>query len=87
MKNGALGAQVRRQAQALCAPRPGAVQHRLVEVPAAGLLELLRAAEEQTGVKLSTMRRGLEEDAAAFVAAAAAGRHVRRLLGGEAGHD
>ncbi len=85
--DGQLGAQVRRQAQALCAPRPGAVQHRLVEVPAAGLLELLRAAEEQTGVKLSTMRRGLEEDAAAFVAAAAAGRHVRRLLGGEAGHD
>ena len=85
--DGELGAQVRRQAQALCAPRPGAVQHRLVEVPAAGLLELLRAAEVRTGVRLSTMRRGLEEDAAAFVAAAAAGSHVRRLLGGETVHD
>ena len=76
---GALGAQVRREAEVLCAPRPGAAQHRLVEVPTEGLLELLRAAEVETGVRLSTMRRGLEEDAAAFIAAAAAGRHVRRI--------
>jgi len=75
-----LGAQVRQEAKALCAPRPGAEQHRLVEVPTDGLLELLRAAEVETGVRLSTMRRGLDEDTAAFIAAAAAGRHARRVL-------
>ena len=75
-----LGAQVRQEAKALCAPRPGAGQHRLVKVAVDGLLELLRAAEVETGVRLSTMRRGLDEDTAAFIAAAAAGRHVRRIL-------
>ena len=83
---GPLGAQVRQEAEALCAPRPGAAQHRLVEVPANGLLEQLRAAEAETGVRLSTMRRGLDEDTAAFIAAAAAGRHVRRILDAEAVH-
>ena len=77
---GPLGAQVRQEAETLCAPRPGAGQHQLVEVPTDGLLELLREAEAQTGVRLSTMRRGLDEDAAAFIAAAAAGRHARRVL-------
>lgn len=77
---GPLGAQVRREAEALCAPRQGAAQHRLVGVSSNGLLEALRAAEAETGVRLSTMRRGLEEDAAAFIAAAAAGRHVQRIL-------
>ena len=81
-----LGAQVRQEAKALCAPRPGAGQHRLVKVAVDGLLELLRAAEVETGVRLSTMRRGLDEDTAAFIAAAAAGRHVRRLLDAEAVH-
>jgi len=37
-------------------------------------------------VRLSTMRRGLDEDTAAFIAAAAAGRHVRRILDAEAVH-
>ena len=83
---GALGAQVRREAEVLCEPRPGAAQHRLVEVPADGLMKLLRAAEAETGVRLSTMRRGLDEDTAAFIAAAAAGRHVRRILDAEAVH-
>ena len=83
---GALGAQVRREAEVLCEPRPGAAQHRLVEVPADGLMELLRAAEAETGVRLSTMRRGLDEDTAAFIAAAAAGRHVRRILDAEVVH-
>ena len=83
---GALGAQVRREAEVLCEPRPGAAQHRLVEIPADGLMELLRAAEAETGVRLSTMRRGLDEDTAAFIAAAAAGRHVRRILDAEAVH-
>ena len=78
---GELGTQVRQEAEALCAPRQGAaVQHRLIEIPSDGLLERLRAAEAETGVRLSTMRRGLEEDAAAFITAAAAGRHVHRLL-------
>ena len=77
---GPLGAQVRQEAETLCAPRPGVGQHRLVEVPADGLLELLREAEAQTGLRLSTMRRGLDEDAAAFIAAAAAGRHARQIL-------
>ena len=81
-----LGAQVRQEAEALCAPRPGAEQHRLVEAPSDGLLELLRAAEAQTGVRLSTMRRGLDEDAAAFIAAAAAGRHARRILDAGTAH-
>ena len=83
---GALGTQVRREAEVLCEPRPGAAQHRLVEVPADGLMELLRAAEAETGVRLSTMRRGLDEDTAAFIAAAAAGRHVCRILDAEAVH-
>ena len=83
---GALGAQVRREDEVLCEPRPGAAQHRLVEVPVDGLMELLRAAEAETGVRLSTMRRGLDEDTAAFIAAAAAGRHVRRILDAEAVH-
>ena len=83
---GALGVQVRREAEVRCEPRPGAAQHRLVEVPADGLMELLRAAEAETGVRLSTMRRGLDEDTAAFIAAAAAGRHVRRILDAEAVH-
>ena len=48
--------------------------------------KLLRAAEAETGVRLSTMRRGLDEDTAAFIAAAAAGRHVRRILDAEAVH-
>ena len=81
---GPLGAQVRQEAEALCAPRPGAAQHRLVEVPANGLLEQLRAAEAETGVRLSTMRRGLDEDTAAFITAAAVGRHARRILDAEA---
>ena len=83
---GELGTQVRQEAEALCAPRQGAVQHRLIEIPSNGLLERLRAAEAETGVRLSTMRRGLDEDTAAFIAAAAAGRHVRRILDAEAVH-
>jgi hypothetical protein len=52
-------------------------RHRLVEVPADGLL----AALGSSPVRLSTMGRGLDEDEAAFVAAAAAGRHAARLVG------
>ncbi len=62
-----------RQAAVLGAP---AGRHRLVEVATDGLLEALR----ETPVRLSTMGRGLDEDAASFVAAAAAGVHAAHLL-------
>ena len=51
-------------------------RHRLVSVELDGLLDALQASP----VKLSTMDRGLEQDAAAFLAAAAAGRHAATLL-------
>ena len=45
-----------------------------------GLREARLAMQEATGVRLSTMGRGLDEDEAAFLAAAAAGRHAADLL-------
>lgn len=77
---GELGAQVWHQAEALCAPRPVGRQHRLVPVDTAGLLQALRQAQQATGVRLATMGRGLEEDTAAFVTAAAAGRYAADLV-------
>jgi hypothetical protein len=68
-----LGARVREQAAILGAP---AGRHRLVEVPTDGLLEVLRACP----ARLSTMGRGLDDDPAAFLASAAAGRHAVGLL-------
>ncbi|MEN1974701.1 DUF3866 family protein [Cellulomonas sp. P4] len=69
----AIGRRVRQQALALGAP---AGRHRLVEVPAgADLLTALGASP----VRLSTMGRGLAQDPAAFLAAAAAGVHAARL--------
>ena len=53
-----------------------ASRHRLVEVAVHGLYEALRTSP----VPLSTMGRGLAEDPAAFLAAAAAGRHTATLL-------
>lgn len=53
----------------------GAPHLRLVEVPTDGLLEALR----HTPVRLSTMGRGLDDDPAAFLAAAAAGIHAWSL--------
>ncbi|QFG68658.1 DUF3866 family protein [Ornithinimicrobium pratense] len=64
--------QVHRQAGALVAT---ASHLRLVEVATDGLLERLR----DTPVRLSTMGRGLDEDTAAFLAAAAAGSHAVRI--------
>jgi Protein of unknown function (DUF3866) len=55
---------------------PLAVRHALVTVPVGGLEEALRCCPAQ----LSTMGRGLAEDPGYFLAAAAAGRHARRLL-------
>jgi hypothetical protein len=65
-----LGELVRHQAAALHPP------HRLVDVGTDGLVEALR----QSPVRLSTMGRGLDDDPAAFLASAAAGRHVGSLL-------
>lgn len=70
MLPGAFGERVRDQAELL------AVRHELVPVEVDGLLEALRAAP----VRLSTMGRGLEEDAAYFLASAAAGRYAASLL-------
>ncbi len=69
LADGELWARVREQARTLCEP---VGRHRLVEVPVAGLREAL----ETSPVRLSTMGRGLGEDAAAFIASAAAGAHA-----------
>lgn len=55
---------------------PLAARHRVVRVPVTGLDAALRAAP----VPLSTMGRGLDDDPAYFLAAAAAGRHAAALL-------
>lgn len=73
----ALAARVREQASTLGAPRG---RHRLVAVGVDGLEAALRAVGPATGVALSTMGRGLDDDPAAFLAAAAAGRHAAALL-------
>ena len=70
---GALGDRVRSQAAVL---GPPSGRHRLVEVDVSGL----GAALETSPVRLSTMGRGLGDDEAAFLAAAAAGRHAASLL-------
>ena len=67
---GEFGARVAAEA----APLGG--RHNLVTVPTDGLKEALRACP----ARLSTMGRGLDEDLAYFLAAAAAGRHAGRLL-------
>ncbi len=67
---GVLGERVRAQAGAL------GDRHELVDVGVDGLEEAVRALP----VKVSTMGRGLEEDRAAFLSAAAAGRHAAGLL-------
>jgi hypothetical protein len=55
---------------------PLRARHRVVSVPVGGLDSALR----QLPVSLSTMGRGLDEDHAYFIAAAAAGRHAASLL-------
>jgi Protein of unknown function (DUF3866) len=69
---GEFGARIEAQA------RPLAARHSLVRVSVAGLGDALRACP----VPLSTMGRGLDEDPAYFLAAAAAGRHAAALAGG-----
>ncbi|MBV9292955.1 MAG: DUF3866 family protein, partial [Frankiales bacterium] len=67
---GELGEEVRR------AVAPLAERHELVDV----LVEGLRAVLAASPVELSSMQRGLDEDPAYFLAAAAAGRHAASLL-------
>lgn len=62
---------------------PLADRHRLVSVPLDGLEEALRGCP----VPLSTMGRGLDDDLAYFLAAAAAGRHAAALSGVLPGHS
>ncbi|HYN29182.1 MAG TPA: DUF3866 family protein [Dermatophilaceae bacterium] len=71
---GAIGAEVARQAAALAATATAPLT--LVDVPTTGLSTVLR----ECPVELSTMGRGLREDPAAFLAAAAAGRAAAELL-------
>jgi hypothetical protein len=54
---------------------PLSARHRLVRVEVGGLMEALA----ESPVRLSTMGRGLSEDRAYFLAAAAAGRHAAAL--------
>jgi hypothetical protein len=67
---GHFGARVSAEAERLGA------RHTLVRVPVDGLYQALRDCP----VRLSTMGRGLDEDLAYFLAAAAAGRHAASLL-------
>jgi hypothetical protein len=68
--DGEFGRSVRESAQ------PLGKRHRLVEVPVDGLDAALRS----TPVRLSTMGRGLDDDPAAFLASAAAGRYAASLI-------
>jgi hypothetical protein len=68
---GEFGTRVAAQASAL------AVRHKLITIGVGGLAEALRDCP----VRLSTMGRDLDKDAAYFLAAAAAGRHAATLLG------
>jgi len=60
------------------AAAPLASRHTLVQVSVVGLEDALRAAP----VALSTMGRGLDQDPAYFLAAAAAGRHAAAITAG-----
>lgn len=75
-----LDAEMRIQAEVLGVPQG---RHRLIDVATDGLLEALRACP----VRLSTMGRSLDDDPAAFLASAAAGRHAAELLARPAGAD
>ena len=68
-----LAEKIDRQAADLVTP---VGRHREVRMPVDGLMDALRSVPGG----LSTMGRGLDDDPAAFLAAAAAGRHARTLL-------
>jgi hypothetical protein len=63
-------------AAVLAETQPLSTRHRLVMVNLAGLRTVLAASP----IQLSSMGRGLDEDPAYFLAAAAAGRHAVTLL-------
>lgn len=65
------------RAQAAALAESAHAAHRVVEVPTDGM----RAALERSPVRLSTMGRGLDEDEAAFIASAVAGRYAAGLIG------
>jgi hypothetical protein len=69
--DGAFGDEVRAAAATLSPP------HRLVDIGVAGLFDAVGAAP----VEVSTMGRGLPQDAAYFISCAAAGRHAATLFG------
>ena len=71
---GAFGEHVLEQARELVRASAGRLQLREVDIT--GLFEALASSP----VRLSTMGRGLDQDEASFVAAAAAGRFAARLL-------
>ena len=71
---GPFGERVRQQAASLVEASDGRL--RLHEVDVDGLEQALT----RSPVRLSTMGRGLAEDPASFLAAAAAGRHTASLL-------
>lgn len=71
---GPFGERVAAQAAAL------GDRHTLTPVGVTGLHDVLAAAEQDWGVRMSTMGRGLDEDLAYFLTAAAAGRHTASLL-------
>lgn len=73
------GTLVAAQAHRLAGQAQGDLRVR--EVPVDGL----EAALREVPVRLSTMGRGLDEDHAAFLYSAAAGRYAARLLSGSAG--
>lgn len=73
MLSGVFGRQVGAQADELVALSEGRM--RRVDVPLGGLLEALGDCP----APLRTMGRGLDDDAASFLAAAAAGRHTATL--------
>jgi hypothetical protein len=70
------GLEPRLAAEIDAALAPLAARHRLVRVPADGLDKALR----DSPVRLSTMGRGLDEDHAYFLTAAAAGRYAAGLV-------
>jgi hypothetical protein len=69
--DGPIGADVRAHAEQL------GDRHRLVEISVDGLEEAVRSSP----VAMSSMGRGYDDDPAAFLASAAAGRHAAALLG------
>lgn len=76
------GVRAELEASVITAGRARGVHHEVVPVDPDGVLEALRALP----VRLSTMGRGVDEDAASFVYAALAGRHAAELASADGMH-